>query len=73
MVIVVEPVRQHLSGMGEAVEHFLVEAFIAQLAIERLHEAILLGLGRSDVMPCDAGLVLPFQWSELLPANRTQT
>lgn|GEM_PF-3020697 len=47
--------------MGEAVEHFLVETFIAQLANERLHEAILLGLARSDVMPCDACLFLPFQ------------
>jgi hypothetical protein len=47
--------------MSEAVEHLLVEAFIAQLAVERLHEAVLLRLARRDVVPGDTGPVLPFQ------------
>ena len=50
-VIVMPPLRQHLASMGEVVEHFLVEAFVAKLAIEALHEAVLLRLTRSDVMP----------------------
>lgn len=61
MVIVVLPTRQHLSGVSEAVKDFLVEAFIPQFSIEAFNEAVLLGLARSDLMPCDAGLVLPFQ------------
>jgi hypothetical protein len=34
VVIVVAPAREHLAGMGEAVEDLFVEAFIAQLTIE---------------------------------------
>ena len=47
--------------MSEAVEHFFIEAFIAQLAVEALREAVLLWCAGRDVVPGDAGLVLPFQ------------
>ena len=67
MVIVMAPARQHLAGMSEAVEHLLIEAFIAQFSIEAFNEAVLLRLARRDVVPGDAGLVLPFQGR---PANR---
>ena len=61
MVVVVSPATKHLPGMGETVEHFLIEAFVAELAIEAFDEAILLRLARRDIVPGDAGLVLPFQ------------
>ena len=59
VVVVMPPSRQHLAGMGEAVEHLLVQAFVAQLANEAFNELVLLGLARGDIVPGDAGLVLP--------------
>ncbi len=61
MIVIVPPAPQYLSGVGETVEDFLVEAFVTELAIEALDEAVLLRLARRDVVPGDAGLVLPFQ------------
>ena len=61
MVVVMAPSRQHFSGVGEAIEDILVEAFVPQFPIEAFNEAILLRLARRDVVPGDAGLVLPFQ------------
>ena len=48
MVVVMPPSRQHLAGMGEAVEDFLIEVFVPQLAIEALREPVLLWLARCD-------------------------
>ena len=39
----------------------LVQAFVAQVTIERFHEAVLLLLARSDVMPFDPGVLAPSQ------------
>lgn len=61
VVVVVPPAREHLAGVGKAVEHLLIEALVTELAVEALDEAVLLGLARRDVMPGDAGLVLLFQ------------
>lgn len=47
--------------MSQTVEHFFIEAFIAQLAIKAFDEAILLWFARCDVVPGDAGVVLPFK------------
>jgi hypothetical protein len=47
--------------MGEAVEHFFVEAFVSELAIEAFDEAVLLRLAWRNIVPDDAGFVLPFQ------------
>ena len=47
--------------MGETVEHFFTKAFIAQLAIEALDEAVLLRLAGCDIVPGDGGFVLPFE------------
>ena len=55
------PSRQHLSGVGAAVEDLLVEAFVPEFSIEAFNEAILLRLARRDIVPSDTGLVLPFQ------------
>ena len=37
--------------MGKIVEHFFVQAFVAQLAVEAPDEAILLRLARRDIVP----------------------
>ena len=51
VVINVAPEGEFLAGIGQAVEDFLVQAFVVQAAIERLDEAVLLGLARIDVVP----------------------
>ena len=61
MIVIVPPAPQYLSGVGETVEDFLVEAFVTELAIEALDEAVLLRLARRDVVPGDAGFILPFE------------
>ena len=47
--------------MSEAVEHFFVQAFVSEFPVEALDEAILLRFARGDIVPGDAGLVLPFE------------
>lgn len=61
MFIVMPASRQHLSGAGEAVEDFLIEAFVPQFSIEAFNQAILRRLARGGTMPGDASLVLPRQ------------
>ena len=51
VVVVVAPEGQFAAGIGQAFEDFLVQAFVVQAAIERLDEAVLLGLARIDVVP----------------------
>jgi len=47
--------------MGETVEHFFVQALVALFPVERLNEAVLLRFASRDIVPGDAGLLLPFQ------------
>lgn len=47
--------------MGQAVEHFFVQAFVSEFPVEALDEAILLRLAWRDIVPSDAGFVLPFE------------
>ena len=47
--------------MSQAVEDFLVQAFVPQDAVEAFDEAVLLWLARVDVMPLDGVLVGPLQ------------
>lgn len=48
----------------QAPEAVLVQAFVAEAAIEALDEGILDRFARSDGMPLDAALFLPaFRWS----------
>ena len=49
------------AGVRQGAEQGLVQQFVAQLAIEALAEAVLLGLAGGDVMPADLVLVGPFQ------------
>lgn len=60
MIIVAAPCRDYMAGMAQAVEQMLVGAFIAQAAIEALHQAILHGIAGCDVMPFDLPVLLPF-------------
>jgi hypothetical protein len=43
----------------QAAEQSLVEAFIAEAAVEALDEAVLLRLAGSDVVPEDGAVLLP--------------
>ena len=76
VVVVVAPQRQRSAGIGQAVEDLLIEALVAQAAVEAFDVAVLLRmrrirkqsgglfsrrLARIDVVPFDAVLVGPFQ------------
>ncbi len=50
VVVVVAPEGQFALGIGQAVEDLLVQAFVAQAAIEWLDVAVLLRLSRIDVV-----------------------
>ena len=60
-VVVVSPERQLATGLGEAVEDFLVEAFVAQASIEAFVEGVLLRPSGVGIMPLDAVVLGPFQ------------
>ena len=60
-VVVVAPEGQLAAGIDQAVEELLVQAFVAQAAVETLDESVLLRLARIDVVPFDAVRVGPFQ------------
>ena len=61
MVVVAPPEVQLPTSVGQVEEHLDVQALVAQLAVEALAEAVLLGLAGGDVMPADLVLVGPFQ------------
>ena len=61
VVVVISPQGQLPTGIGQAAEDFLVQAFVAQAAIEGLDVAILLRLARINVVPFDTVLVGPLQ------------
>ena len=60
-VVVDPPCFDDFAGFGQASKQMLVEAFIAQPAVEGLDETILGGLTRCDVVPFDPVLLLPFE------------
>ena len=61
IVIVVTPARDDLAGMAVAAEEVLVEAFVAQPAVERLDEAVLHRFARRNVVPVDAARLPPLK------------
>lgn len=65
VVVVVAPEGQFASGIYQVVEYLLVEAFIAQAAVERLDVTVLLWLTRVDVVPFDAVRIGPFRFADL--------
>ena len=60
-VVVVLPGGQHEPRVGQRGEQRLVEAFVAQAAVEALDEAVPRRLARCDVMPLDLALLRPAQ------------
>ena len=61
IVVIVAPQGQRAAGLGQVVEDFLVEAFVAQTAVEALDVTVLLGFPGVDVVPFDLVVVRPFQ------------
>ena len=61
MVVVMSPTPEDHPGVSECIEHFFIQALVAQLAVEALDKAVLLRLSWCDVVPGDAGLILPFE------------
>ena len=55
------PTPEDFPGVCKRVEHFFIQTFIAELPVEVLDEPVLLGFARRDIVPGDAGLVLPFE------------
>ena len=58
-VVVDPPCFDDPSGLAKVREQVLVEAFVAQPAVERLDEAVLRRLAGSDVMPFHIAILLP--------------
>ena len=50
-----------MTCFGQAAEYLLFEAFIAKSGIEGFNKSILRRFTRSDVMPIDLSLLLPFE------------
>src|SRR5271170_1513055 len=64
MIVVVAPCVDGLACFGEGEEHVLVEALIAQFAVEALDEGILHRLAGFDVVPVKAGRKV-HQWARV--------
>lgn len=62
-VVVDPPVFDDLPGFVEVGEQVFVEALVAQATVEALDKAILHRFARCDVVPVDAKLFLPGQYS----------
>ena len=60
-VVVDPPFFDDPARLLEVGEQVLVEALVAQAAIEALHEGILHRFARCDVVPFDTALLLPGQ------------
>ena len=60
-VIIDPPGFDDTPSVTETVEEMLIQALVAQPAIEALDEGILCRLSRRDVVPLNAGFTDPFQ------------
>ena len=60
-VVVGPPFFDDVACLGEVGEQMLVEALVAQAAVEALDEAVLHRFARCDVVPFDAACLLPGQ------------
>lgn len=59
VVVVVAPCRNQVTGMAQAGEQVLVEAFVQQTTVEALDEAVLHRFAGRDVVPFDLSVLLP--------------
>lgn len=60
-VVIVAPERQLPAGVVQGIEDLLVQKLVAQAAVERLDEGVLLWLAWIDVVPRDGVLIGPPQ------------
>lgn len=60
-VVVPPPFFDDPTGLWQASEHVLVQAFVAEAAVQVFHEGVLHRLAGRDVVPFDAGVFLPLQ------------
>ena len=60
-VVVPPPFFDDPTGFWQAAEHVLVQAFVAETTVEAFHEGVLHRFARRDVVPFDAGVLLPLQ------------
>ncbi len=60
-IIVMPPPGKLADGVAKAAEDFLFQKLVAQSPVEHLDEGILCRLAWCNVVPVDAGLVLPFE------------
>ena len=60
-VVIDPPGFDDAPGITETVEEMLIEALVAQPAVEAFDEGVLCRLSRRDVVPLDAGLTDPSQ------------
>lgn len=61
MDVVVAPCRDQVASMAQAGEQVLVEAFVPQMTVEVLDEAVLHRFAGRDVVPFDLSVLLPSQ------------
>ena len=60
-IVIVAPDRQLPAGVLQGVEDLLIQKLVAEAAVERLDEGVLLRLARVDIMPRHPILVGPLQ------------
>ena len=60
-VVVIDPGRDQIAGMGEVAEQRLVQELVPHPAIEAFHETVLHRLSGRDVVPFDLVLGAPLQ------------
>ena len=60
-IVVEPPAFDDGAGLGETGEDLLVQALVAQPAVEALDEAVLLRFARGDLAPSEAGAIGPFE------------
>ena len=60
-VVIDPPGFDDASGIIQPIEKMLIEALIAQTAVEALDEGILGGFAGRDIVPFDLGVLDPFE------------
>jgi len=62
-VVVAPPCFDDPAGRGQAAEQVLIEAFVAEPAVEGFHDPVRLGLAQRDVVPRHPATVASFEHS----------
>ena len=61
VVVIVPPSGEHRTGLRQAGEDRLVEAFVSETGVEALDEPVLLRFARRDVVSLDVAFLRPAQ------------